>query len=42
MVMPLDGFRYTVVGGEVIVKDGVMTDAMPGRLAHPPCVMDVP
>ncbi len=36
MLQNVDGFRYTIVGGEVIVKDGVMTDAMPGRLVRGP------
>jgi len=36
MLQKVDGFRYTIVGGEVIVKDGVMTDAMPGRLVRGP------
>ena len=36
MMQKVDGFRYTIVNGEVIVKDGVMTDAMPGRLVRGP------
>ena len=28
------GYRYTLVGGEVIMKDGVETDAMPGALVR--------
>ena len=36
MLQKVDGFRYTIVGGEVIVKDGVMTDALPGRLVRGP------
>jgi len=30
------GFRYTLVNGEVVVRDGVMTEAMPGRLVRGP------
>ena len=36
MLQKADGFRYTIVSGEVIVCDGQMTDAMPGRLVRGP------
>jgi N-acyl-D-aspartate/D-glutamate deacylase len=36
MLQKVDGFRYTLVNGEVVVQDGVMTEAMPGRLVHGP------
>ena len=36
MLQRVDGLRYTIVSGEVIVQDGVMTDAMPGRLVRGP------
>jgi N-acyl-D-aspartate/D-glutamate deacylase len=36
MLQKVDGFRYTIVNGEVIVQDGVMTDALPGRLVRGP------
>ena len=36
MLQKVDGFRYTLVNGEVIVKDGVMTGALPGRLVRGP------
>lgn len=29
-----NGYRYTIVGGEVIMKDGVETDARPGHLVR--------
>ena len=31
-----DGFRYTLVNGEIIAQDGVMTEARPGRLVRGP------
>ena len=34
MLQKVDGFRYTLVNGEVVVQDGVMTEAMPGRLVR--------
>ena len=36
MLQKVDGFRYTIVNGQVIVQDGRMTDAMPGRLVRGP------
>ncbi len=36
MLQKVEGFRYTFVNGEVIVKDGVMTSALPGRLVRGP------
>ena len=36
MLQKVDGFRYTLVNGEVIVKDGEMTGALPGRLVRGP------
>jgi N-acyl-D-aspartate/D-glutamate deacylase len=36
MLQKVDGFRYTLVSGEVIVQDGEMTDAMPGHLIRGP------
>jgi N-acyl-D-amino-acid deacylase len=36
MLQKVDGFRYTIVSGEVIVKDGEMTDARPGRVIRGP------
>ena len=36
MLQKVDGFRYTLVNGEVIVRDGVMTGALPGRLVRGP------
>ena len=36
MMQKVDGFRYTLVNGEVVVRDGVMTDALPGRLVRGP------
>lgn len=36
MMQKVDGFRYTIVSGEVIVQDGVMTSAVPGRLVRGP------
>jgi len=36
MLQKVDGFRYTLVSGEVIVKDGVMTNTLPGRLVRGP------
>jgi N-acyl-D-amino-acid deacylase len=32
----VEGFRCTVVSGEIIVRDGVMTGALPGRLVRGP------
>jgi N-acyl-D-amino-acid deacylase len=31
-----DGFSYTIVSGEVVVKNGEITKAMPGRLIRGP------
>jgi N-acyl-D-aspartate/D-glutamate deacylase len=31
-----DGFRYTLVSGEIIAQDGEMTDALPGKLVRGP------
>lgn len=31
-----DGFSYTIVSGEVVVKNGEITEAMPGRLIRGP------
>lgn len=36
MLQKVDGFRYTIVNGEIIVRDGVMTEAMPGRVVRGP------
>lgn len=36
MLQKVEGFRYTIVSGEVIVRDGEMTEAMPGRLVRGP------
>ena len=36
MLQKVDGFRYTIVSGEVVVRDGQVTDAMPGRLVRGP------
>ena len=36
MLQKVDGFRYTIVGGEVIVQNGAATDALPGRLVRGP------
>lgn len=36
MLQKVDGFRFTLVSGEVIVQDGEMTEAMPGRLLRGP------
>jgi N-acyl-D-aspartate/D-glutamate deacylase len=36
MLQKVDGFRYTIVSGEVIVRDGEMTDARPGRVVRGP------
>ncbi|MDT0509921.1 amidohydrolase family protein [Novosphingobium sp. MMS21-SN21R] len=42
MMQKVDGFRYTLVSGEVVVRDGVMTDAVPGRLVRGPQEARVP
>lgn len=34
MFQKAHGYRYTLVGGEVIMQDGVETDAMPGALVR--------
>ena len=36
MMQKVDGFRYTIVDGEIIVKDGEMTGALPGGLVRGP------
>ena len=36
MLQKADGFRYTIVSGKVVVHDGEMTEAMPGRLVRGP------
>ena len=36
MMQKVDGFRYTIVNGEVVVQDGVQTDALPGKLVRGP------
>ncbi len=36
MLQKAEGIRYTIVSGKVIVRDGEMTDAMPGRLVRGP------
>jgi N-acyl-D-amino-acid deacylase len=36
MMQRVEGFRCTVVSGEIIVRDGVMTGALPGRLVRGP------
>jgi hypothetical protein len=32
MLQKVDGFRYTFVSGEVILENGEMTDAFPGKV----------
>ena len=36
MLQKVRGFRYTIVNGEVIVQDGMMTAALPGKLVRGP------
>ena len=36
MLQKADGFRYTIVNGEVIAKNGEMTNARPGRVVRGP------
>tara|TARA_R110001592_G_scaffold260403_1_gene525058 strand:- start:185773 stop:187494 length:1722 start_codon:yes stop_codon:yes gene_type:complete len=36
MLQKADGFKYTIVSGEIIAQDGEMTEAMPGRLIRGP------
>ena len=36
VLQKVDGFRYTLVNGEIIAQDGEMTDARPGRLVRGP------
>ena len=36
MMQRVKGFRYTIVNGEVIVQDGMMTAALPGKLVRGP------
>ena len=36
MMQKVRGFRYTIVNGEVIVQDGMMTAALPGKLVRGP------
>lgn len=42
MMQKVDGFRYTLVNGVVVVQDGVMTNAVPGRLVRGPQEARVP
>jgi hypothetical protein len=36
MLQKVDGFRFTLVNGAVIVQDVAMTEAMPDRLIRGP------
>lgn len=36
ILQKVDGFRYTLVNGEIIAQDGEMTDARPGKLVRGP------
>ncbi|TVV76772.1 N-acyl-D-amino-acid deacylase family protein [Sphingomonas solaris] len=36
VLQKVDGFRYTLVNGEIIAQDGEMTDARPGKLVRGP------
>jgi N-acyl-D-amino-acid deacylase len=37
-VQHVDGYRYTVVSGEVTYEDGEPTGAMPGKIVRRSCV----
>ena len=36
VLQKVDGFRYTIVNGEIVVQDGAMTEARPGKLVRGP------
>ena len=36
LIQRADGYKYTVVSGEVTFEDGDATDAMPGKLIRGP------